>query len=260
MNFIQTGSRLEDGTSSYIDHRSVSTESARLAPVVYIVEPDEAERESLERLIECEGWNAESFASAEEFLAHTLEVVPSCLLLNVSLPGLSGLELQRRIAVEHPHIAIIFLSAKGNIAIAVEAIKAGAVEYLTKPFVSKRLLSAFREALDRSRKTLAREAEKRALRRCYASLSCRQQQVMALVSSGLLNKQVGVELGISEITVKAHRGQVMHKMEADSFSDLIKMAAKLGLSKRKEFSRFRSNVAATDRSGVLADPYRAGML
>jgi FixJ family two-component response regulator len=260
MNFIQTGSRLEDGTSSYIDHQSVSTESARLEPVVYIVEPDEVERESLERLIECEGWNAESFASAEEFLARPSEAAPSCLLLDVSLPGLSGLELQKRTAVEYPHIGIVFLSAKGNIPIAVEAIKAGAVEYLTKPFVSEKLLGVFREALNRSRKILAREAERRALQICYASLSCRQQQVMALVSSGLLNKQVGVELGISEITVKAHRGQVMHKMEADSFSDLIKMAAKLGLSKRKELPRLRSDASAIELTGVLPDSYRAGML
>jgi FixJ family two-component response regulator len=260
MDFILTGSHLKNGTSSCIDHRLVSTETSRLRPVVYVVEPDEAERDSMERLIECEGWRPETFASAEEFLAHPLEGVPSCLLLDVSLPGLSGLELQKRASVEHPDIAIIFLSAKGDIPIAVEAIKAGAVEFLTKPFLPTRLLSAFREALERSRKILAREAEKRALQRCYASLSYRQRQVMALVSSGLLNKQVGVELGISEITVKAHRGQVMQKMHAESFSDLIKMAAKLGLSRRKESPRPRHDYSAIDLTTVLLDSHRAGTL
>jgi FixJ family two-component response regulator len=260
MDFILTESCQENGASSSIDHRIGFTETSKLAPVVYVVEPDEADRESLERLIRCEGWHSETFASAEEFLAHPLEVVPSCLLLDVSLPGLSGLELQKRAAVDYPHIAIIFLSAKGDIPIAVEAIKAGALEFLTKPFLDRRLLSVFREALDRSRKILAREAEKRVLQRCYASLSCRQRQVMALVSSGLLNKQVGVELGISEITVKAHRGQVMQKMQANSFSDLIKMAARLGLSKRKELPRLRRDDSPSSLTGVLLDSYRAGIL
>lgn len=259
MDFNLTGYRLENGANSPIDHRLVSTETSRLTPVVYVVERNEAERESLEQLIRCEGWHPETFASAEEFLAHPLEVVPSCLLLDVSLPGLSGLELQKRAAVDYPHIPIIFLSAKGEIPIAVEAIKAGAIEFLLKPFVHRGLLSAFREALNRSRKIITREAEKRALQRCYASLSCRQRQVMAFVSSGLLNKQVGVELGISEITVKAHRGQVMQKMHAESFSDLVKMAAKLGLSKRKESFRPHHDDSATDLTGVL-DSYRAGIL
>jgi len=260
VDFILTGSRLENGTNSSIDHPLVSTETSRPTPVVYVVEPNEVERESLERLIECEGWHPETFASAEEFLGHPLEIVPSCLLLDVSLPGLSGLELQKRAALERPDIAIIFLSAKGDIPIAVEAIKAGAVEFLTKPFLPGRLLSAFREALDRSRKILAREAEKRALQKCYASLSYRQRQVMALVSSGLLNKQVGVELGISEITVKAHRGQVMQKMQASSFSDLIKMSSKLGLSRRKELPRLRRDDSSSSLPGVLLDSYRAGIL
>ena len=138
--------------------------------------------------------------------------------------------------------------------------KAGAVEFLRKPFRDNQLLSAVREALERSRLVLAKEAEKQALRRSYASLSPRERQVMALVSSGLLNKQVGGELGISEITVKAHRGQVMQKMHANSFADLIKMAAKLGLSRRKEFPRLRRDDSATDLSGVLLDSYRAGIL
>ena len=253
MGFILTGSRLENRTSSSANHRIVCAETSWLTPVVYVVAPDRAERESLERLIQCEGWHAETFASAEEFLAEPLEVAPSCLLLDVSLPGLSGLELQKRTVIKHPYIPILFLSAKDDIPTVVEAMKAGAVEFLTKPFLQSDLLNAFREALDRSRQALARETEKRALQKCYASLSDRQRQVMALVSSGLLNKQVAGKLGISEITVKAHRGQVMQKMHADSFSDLIRMAAKLGLSRRKEFLWLHRDDSATDLTGVLLD-------
>jgi FixJ family two-component response regulator len=260
MGFILTGPRLENGTSSFIDHRFGSTETSRLTPVVFVVDPNRTVRESLERLIRLEGWHPECFTSGEEFLAHPLEVGPSCLLLDVSLPGLSGLELQKRAAVERRHIPTIFLSAKGDIPTAVEAMKAGAVEFLTQPFRDNELLSAVREALQRSRLVLAKEAEKRALQRSYASLSPRERQVMALVSLGLLNKQVGGELGISEITVKAHRGQVMQKMHANSFVDLINMAARLGLSKRKEFSRLRRDDSATDLPGVLLDSYRAGTL
>jgi FixJ family two-component response regulator len=259
MDFILTGSRLENGASSPIDYRSGFTEASRLTPVVYVVAPVVAERELLEMLIRCEGWHPKFFTSGEEFLAHPHEV-PSCLLLDVSLPGLSGLELQRRVAVEHPYIPTIFLSAKGDIPTAVEAMKAGAVEFLTKPFLHGELLNAFRVSFDRSRKVVAREADKRTLQKCYASLSSRQRQVMALVSSGLLNKQVGLELGISEITVKAHRGQVMQKMHANSFADLIKMAAKLGLSRMKEIPRLRSNDSASRLTGVLLDSYRAAIL
>jgi len=198
--------------------------------------------------------------SGEEFLVHPFEIVPSCLLLDVSLPGLSGLDLQKRAAVERPYIPTIFLSDKGDIPTAVEAMKAGAVEFLTKPFRDDELLSAVREALERSRFALAKEAQKQALQRSYASLSPRERQVMALVSSGLLNKQVGGELGISEITVKAHRGQVMQKMHANSFADLIKMAAKLGLSRMKEFPGIRYDDSATALTGILLDSYRPGML
>ncbi len=260
MGVILMGSRLENRTSLSVHHRFGSTETSRFTPVVLVVDPNRTVRESLERFIRCEGWHPECFASGEEFLAHPLELVPSCLLLDVSLPGLSGLELQKRAAVECPHIPTIFLSAKSDIPTAVEAMKAGAVEFLTKPFRDNELLSAVREALKRSRLVLAKEAEKQALRRSYASLSPRERQVMALVSSGLLNKQVGGELGISEITVKAHRGQVMQKMHANSFADLIKMAAKLGLSRRKEFPRLRRDDSATDLRGVLLDSYRAGIL
>jgi FixJ family two-component response regulator len=260
MGFMLTVSRLENGTSSSVDHRFGSTETSRLTPVVFVVDPNRIVRESLERLIRREGWHPESFTSGEEFLAHPLEVTPSCLLLDASLPGLSGLELQKRAAVERPHIPAIFLSAKDDIPTTVEAMKAGAVEFLTKPFRDNELLSAVREALERSRLVLIKEAEKQALNRRYATLSLRQQHVMALVSSGLLNKQVGGELGISVITVKAHRGQVMQKMHANSFADLIKMAAKLGLSRRKEFPRFRRDDSATELTGVLLGSYRAGIL
>jgi FixJ family two-component response regulator len=253
MGFILTGSRLENRKSSSADHRFGCTETSRYTPVVFVVNPNRTMRESLERLIQCEGWHSEPFTSGEEFLAHPLEVAPSCLLLDVSLPGLSGLELQKRAALERPYIPTIFLSAEGDIPTAVEAMKAGAVEFLTKPFRDNELLRAVREALERSRFVLAKEAQKQALQRSYASLSPRERQVMALVSSGLPNKQVGGELGISEITVKAHRGQVMQKMHANSFADLIKMAAKLGPSRTKEFSRLRHNDSVTDLTGELLD-------
>jgi FixJ family two-component response regulator len=260
MDLILTGYRLERDASSSIDHRLGFTETSRTALVVYVVAPDEAERDSLDRLIRCEGWQPKTFASAEEFLVHPLEAVPSCLLLDVALPGLSGLELQKRAAVERPYIPTIFLSAKGDIPTAVEAMKAGAVEFLTKPFRDKELLTAIREALERSRFVLAKQAQKQTLQRSYASLSRRERQVMALVSSGLLNKQVGGELGISEITVKAHRGQVMQKMHANSFADLIKMATKLGVYRMKELPRPRRNDSATALTGVLLDSYCAGIV
>ncbi len=193
-----------------------------------------------------ERWRPETFASAEDFLTHSVDLVTGCLILDVSLPGLSGLTLQKRAAVKCPHITAIFLSANGDIPTTVEAMKAGAVEFLMKPFEEGELLSAVREALQRSRRLVAKRLEKQALQRCYTCLSPRQRQVMALVSSGLLNKQIGEELGISEITVKAHRGQVMQKMQADSLPDLVKMAAKLGLARRREATILRDYA---DRSG-----------
>ncbi|MGH9826787.1 MAG: response regulator transcription factor, partial [Blastocatellia bacterium] len=184
-------------------------------------------RESLELLIKCAGWQPETFASAQEFLARPRAFVPSCLVLDVSLPGLSGLELQKRVAVERTDMPIIFITGYGDVPMTVQAMKAGAVEVLTKPFSDDVLLEAIRQAIDRSRVALDREAEVRALRECYASLTPREREVMALVVSGLLNKQVGYELKISEITVKAHRGSVMRKMKADSLADLVKMSARL---------------------------------
>jgi FixJ family two-component response regulator len=253
MGFSLSGSRVENGTSSSADHRFEYTETSRYTPVVFVVDPNRALRQSLEHLIRCEGWRPESFTSGEEFLAHPLELVPSCLLLDASLPGLSGLELQKRAAIDHPHITIIFLSARCDIPTAVEAMKAGAIEFLTKPFRDNQLLTAVREALELSCSALAEETQNKALQKSYASLSPRERQVMALVSSGLLNKQVGGELGISEITVKAHRSQVMQKMHANSFADLIRMAAKLGTSRRNDLPQLRADNFGAGLTRVLLD-------
>ena len=200
---------------------------ATAKPVVFVVDDDVSVRESLELLIDNEGWQPRTFASAQEFLGSPRAVVPSCLLLDISLPGLNGLELQKRVAVERTDIPIIFITGYGDVPKTVQAMKAGAVEFLTKPFNDEVLLTAIRQALERSRLTLAQEAEMQELRNRYASLTPREREVMALVVSGLLNKQVGGELGISEITVKAHRGQVMQKMKANSVADLVKMAGRL---------------------------------
>ena len=197
-------------------------------PIVYVVDDDVSVRESLELLIRSEGWRAVLFASAQDFLAQPREMVPSCLVLDVSLPGLDGLELQQRLA-DRVEIPIIFITGHGNVPMSVRAMKAGAVEFLTKPFVVDVLLDAVRSAIERSRGAVELEAEMRSLRDDYESLTPREREVMGLVVAGLLNKQVGGELGISEITVKAHRGQVMRKMQADSLPDLVSMAARLGL-------------------------------
>ena len=199
-------------------------------PTVFVVDDGVSVRESLQLLIECECWHPETFASAQEFLDRPRSFVPSCLVLDVSLPGLNGLDLQKRVAVERPDMPIIFITGYGDVPTTVQAMKAGAVEFLTKPFSDDVLLSAIRNAIERSKTALGNEAEMQGLRDRYESLTRREREVMALVASGLLNKQVGGELGISEITVKAHRGQVMQKMKADSFADLVKMAARLGLT------------------------------
>ena len=199
-------------------------------PIVFVVDDDISVRESLQLLIQCEGWHPETFASAQEFLDNPRVLVPSCLVLDVSLPGLNGLDLQKRVAVERSDMPIIFITGYGDVPTTVQAMKAGAVEFLTKPFSDDAILNAIRQAIESSRVALGYEAEMQALRNCYASLTHRERQVMAQVVSGLLNKQVGGELGISEITVKAHRGQVMQKMKANSFAELVKMAARLGLA------------------------------
>jgi len=204
---------------------------SQAVPIVFVVDDDVSVRESLELLIRCEGWQPETFASAQEFLARPRSPVPSCLVLDVSLPGLSGLDLQQHVAVERPDMPIIFITGYGDVPMTVQAMKAGAVEFLTKPFSDDVLLSAIRQAVERSETTLGHAAEMRTLRDRYASLSGREREVMALVVAGLLNKQVGSDLGISEITVKAHRGRMMQKMKADSLADLVNMAARLGLAR-----------------------------
>ena len=196
--------------------------------MIFVVDDDVSVRESLELLVRSAGWQAETFASGQEFLSRPRADVPCCLLLDVTLPGLNGLELQQQLA-ERTDMPIIFITGHGDIPTTVQAMKAGAVEFLTKPFKDDALLDAVRGALERSRVALRLDSEMRLLRTCYASLTPREREVMALVVSGLLNKQVGGELGISEITVKAHRGQVMRKMKADSLPDLVTMAARLGL-------------------------------
>jgi FixJ family two-component response regulator len=215
-----------------LGHEMGSSPMATAKPIVFVVDDDVWVRESLETLIRDEGWQAETFSSAQQFLDRPRALTPSCLVLDISLPGLNGLELQKRVAVERTDMPIIFITGHGDIPMSVGAMKAGAVEFLTKPFNDEVLLTAIRQALERSRLALAQEAEMQELRDRYASLTPREMQVMALVVSGLLNKQVGGELGISEKTVKAHRGQVMQKMKANSVADLVKMAEKLHLAER----------------------------
>jgi FixJ family two-component response regulator len=194
--------------------------------IVFVVDDDVSVRESLELLIRTAGWQPETFASAQEFLSRRRPTVPCCLVLDVTLPGLSGLELQPQLA-ERTDMPIIFITGHGDVPMTVQAMKAGAVEFLTKPFKDDVLLDAIRGAIERSRAALRQDSEMRVLRSSYASLTRREREVMALVVSGLLNKQVGGELGISEITVKAHRGQVMRKMKADSLPTLVTIAARL---------------------------------
>ena len=197
---------------------------------MFVVDDDVSVRESLELLISFAGWQPETFASAEEFLARPRSLTPSCLVLDVSLPDLNGLELQKLIASDRVDMPIIFITGHGDVPTTVQAMKAGAVEFLTKPFDDEVLLTAIRQAISRSTATLDDQAQLKALRDTYASLTPREQEVMRLVVAGMLNKQIGLQLGISEITVKAHRGKMMLKMKADSVADLVKAAMRLGLT------------------------------
>src|SRR6202022_2519859 len=216
--------------ASAVGHDARSAPMSHATPIVFVVDDDISVRESLELLIRNAGCAPETFESAQEFLSRPRILVPSCLVLDVNLPGLNGLDLQKRVAVDRTDMPIIFITGYGDVPMTVQAMKAGAVEFLTKPFGDDVLLSAIRDAIERSHTALGHEAEIQTLRDRYASLSRREREVMALVVSGLMNKQVGGELGISEITVKAHRGKVMRKMEADSLADLVTMAVKLCLA------------------------------
>lgn len=214
--------------SPSLSRRNEVVAMAEPTPVVFVVDDDVSVRESLELMIRNAGWRAETFVSAVDFLTRPRSTVPCCLVLDVTLPGLTGLELQQQLT-ERREMPIIFITGYGDVPMSVRAMKAGATEFLTKPFEDGVLRDAIRSAIDRSRDALREESEMHVLRTRYAVLTPREREVMALVCRGLLNKQVGGELGISEITVKAHRGQLMRKMQADSLAGLVTMAAKLGV-------------------------------
>jgi FixJ family two-component response regulator len=224
--FVSPDSVVSREATFAADHE-LRSRMSHATPIVFVVDDDVSVRESLEALIRCAGWQPETFASAQEFLSRPRVLAPSCLVLDVTLPDLNGLDLQKRVAVDRTDMPIIFITGYGDVPMTVQAMKAGAVEFLTKPFGDDVLVTAIRHAIERSRTALDHEVEIRALRDCYASLSRREREVMALVVSGLLNKQVGGELGISEITVKAHRGKVMRKMKAGSLAELVNIAARL---------------------------------
>jgi len=199
-------------------------------PIVYVVDDDVSVRESLELLLRWAGWQPKIFASAQDFLSRPLDDTPSCLLLDIELPGLNGLELQERIAASRSEMPIIFITGHGDVPRAVRAMKAGADEFLTKPFADDVLLEAIRRAIERNRGALGQAAELKLLRERYASLTRRERDVMTRVVAGLTNKEVAAELGRSEITIKAHRGKVMQKMQAASLADLVRMAARLNIT------------------------------
>lgn len=217
------------------DSRPLPTSLA--IPIVFVIDDDISVRESVETLISSARMRCETFPSAQEFLTHPRVFVPSCLVLDVNLPDLNGLDLQRRLR-DRIDMPIIFITGYGDVPMTVQAMKAGAIEFLTKPFSSDVLLGAIRSALRRSQTALGYQAEMRAIRDAYASLSPREREVMALVIGGMLNKQVGGQLGITEITVKAHRGKVMQKMKADSLAVLVRMASNLGISHPSFDTRF----------------------
>ena len=218
-----------NSASSSASHKSPPPLMSRGKPIVYVVDDDISVRESLESLIRFAGWQPQIFASAQEFLPRPPVFVPSCLVLDVMLPDFNGLDLQKRLTTDRVAMPIIFISGHGDVPTAVSAMKAGAVEFLNKPYSDEMLLSAIQKAIACSDAALRREAEMRSIRDRYASLSVRERQVMALVVRGLVNRAVGSELFITEITVKVHRGNVMRKMKADSLPALVNMATMLGL-------------------------------
>ena len=222
MTKIDAGAAVNDGVRS--------SAVSQGTPIVFVVDDDASVRESLELLICNAGWQPETFESAQEFLCRERLLVPSCLVLDIALPGLNGLDLQKGLRADRRDMPIIVVADHADVAMTVQAMKAGAFDFLAKPFRDDALLSSVRQAIEHSRTAVHHELEIRGLRDVYKSLSRREQEVMALVVSGLLNKQVGFELGISEITVKSHRGQVMRKMQAGSLADLVKMAVKLRVS------------------------------
>jgi FixJ family two-component response regulator len=210
------------------DIRAKSMRSADVAAVVFVIDDDVSVRESLHALIRSAGMHVETFTCAHEFLARPRVFAPSCLILDVSLPDLNGLDLQKRVTTQRADMPIIFITGHVDVAMTVQAMKAGALEFLMKPFRDDVLLRAIEDGVERSRTALREEATMQVLRDCHATLTRREQEVMTLVVAGLLNKQVAGELGISEITVKAHRGKLMRKMDADSLAALVAMAARLG--------------------------------
>jgi FixJ family two-component response regulator len=226
----------------------------QLSPIIYIVDDDISVRESLQHVFSSFGFTSRTFVSAPDFLSHPQEPRPSCLVLDVRLPGISGLDLQRRVHAERFATPVIFITAFADVPITVKAMKAGALEFLTKPIDIGHLMDAVVLAIAHSSEIMTRTESVRSLQRCYATLSRREKQVMSLVTSGLMNKQVGWELGICEITVKAHRGRLMRKMNASSLAELVRMAGSLGAGAAVDLEE------STDAQGAASAPIANSML